>query len=100
MNKQNILTDMENNLKKVSTIEECIIEPPLVEVFVDGKSIGFHNEYTITRIRVAVYKGEIPNNVTFMYKGVESKLIDNRCIEPEFDDDFHIMSKLLMHLLP
>lgn len=86
-------------IKPVSRVEDCIIEPPLVEVFVDGKSIGFHNEFTVTRIRLAVYRGEIPNNITFKWKGIESKLEDNRCIVPEFDEEFHIMYGLLINLL-
>ena len=82
--------------KKVSTIQECIIEVPLAEVFVNGESIGLHNEYSVRRIQLAVKKGELSNDVTFLFKGKESKIIFNEygncVIRPHFEDGFFDLS--------
>lgn len=90
---------------KVSSFEDCIIEVPLAEVFVNGVSKGFHNEYTIRRLQLAVYRKELPNNITFKYKEQESNItIDNNgynCkIRPAFISGmFDISSELAFALL-
>lgn len=83
------MTKEQIKFNKAHSFEDCVIEVPLAEVFVDGVSKGFHNEYTIRRLQLAVYRKELPNNITFKYKGQESRIVidengSNCKIKPAF----------------
>jgi hypothetical protein len=67
----------------MNKIENYIIDIGLVEVFINGESQGFHNEYTCRNLQVAVAKGEI-SNVELLYK-----------YKDEFDKTVEIRSLIL-----
>ena len=84
--------------KPATTVQECIIEIPLVEIFVDGKSIGFHNEYTVRRIVLAVHRKQIPNNIKFFLENKEhfiKQKEDHTYVNPVFPFGFYDLSYTL-----
>ncbi len=87
---------MNNNLlNKVTSFEDCIIEVPLAEVFINGESKGFHNEYTVRRILVAVKRDELENNFHFVFNGKTNRIVEEKhhtYFSPNFDKGFFDIS--------
>ena len=79
-------------------IENYIIPTPLCEVFFRGISQGFHNEYTVRNVLLAVTKGEIENECTFVFNGKISKINADFKIKPPMAGFMDLSYKLAFQL--
>ena len=65
----------------MNKIADYIINLGLVEVFVNGESQGFHNEYTCRNLQIAVANGEIANvELIYRYKDEFDKEVEMRTL--------------------
>lgn len=80
-------------------IENFVIPTPLCEVFFRGISQGFHNEYTVRNILLAVKQGEIENEFTFVFNGITSKIHADFKIKPTMAGFMDLSYKLAFQLV-
>jgi hypothetical protein len=84
--------DKSEYYNNVKSYQDCIMECPLAEVYVDGISIGLHNEYTIRKMQVAVKRKDINNEIAIVYKGQTSLICNNGKIKPILPKGFYSLS--------
>lgn len=82
----------------MKTIEDFIIKTPLVEVFIEGISQGFHNEFTYRNLQIAVKNGEL-KNVKFIHNNNEFWISSDGRIKPHLKGFYDVSYKLVKKIL-
>jgi len=82
----------------MKTINNFVIKVPLAEVFIDGVSQGFHNEFTCRNLQLAVKNNEL-KNVKFIYNDNEFCISSDGKIEKHlkgfYDIGYELVKKLI-----
>ena len=88
-----------NILDPVSSFEECIIPTPLAEIILDGESKGFHNEYTVRKLSLAVYNKQVNYSTIEIHFNNEKYVMNNTTGKIQIKNFMDLTYKLAFELM-